>query len=151
MNENPHIFAEVSADLLRRGQTVRFRPQGYSMYPMIRDGDIIEVAPIQATSVKTGEVILYAVGSRVLAHRVLAIKGSEAEETIFRLQGDAHHVGDETVRADQILGHVVAVERGGRRISLIGRRPGVIERLGLWWLRGKRALQARWRTLTRKA
>ena len=65
-------FSTVLLDALAGGLTVRFRAQGGSMYPTIRDGEVITVAPVPTATFNGGDVLLCRCGSRVLAHRVIA-------------------------------------------------------------------------------
>ena len=155
-----HLFIEVSTELLRRGQSVRFRAPGLSMHPAIKEGETITVVPISSFDIKRGDILLYIVGGKAIAHRVVSIKresnnstsnssanfstqsliqstahsttdssnySSTQESThskalnpklIFILRGDASPICDEPVKAQQILGKVVSVERRGRSIDL---------------------------------
>jgi signal peptidase I len=120
-------------EILKQGHSIRFRAPGDSMYPTIRNGDVITVTPLGASSVTNGDIILYQHRSGVAAHRVMRIiKRSEensrsalkdpqdrsSSETLhFFLRGDAALVFDDPVSADHILGKVTLVEREGRRID----------------------------------
>ncbi len=66
-------FAEVTAALLRRGNSVRFRATGSSMYPTIREGEAITVEFVEPRDVQRGDILLYRSAKRVIAHRVVAI------------------------------------------------------------------------------
>ena len=103
------------------------------MYPTIRNGDIITVTPLGASSVTTGDIILYQHKSGVTAHRVIRVTKRDAHhsqhsalrpqssdlrpQSYFIFRGDAAVVFDDPVSADQILGKVTLVERSGRRIN----------------------------------
>ena len=116
------MFLEVSADLLSRGYSVRFRPGGHSMSPTIRDGEAVTVEPIDARDVRRGDIILYRHGRKVTAHRVVEVRRGEREPPVFVTRGDASAACDDPVAAAQVLGRVVAVERHERKINLTGRK-----------------------------
>ena len=132
INAEP-IFPNLICDLLADGHSVKFFAPGDSMYPTIGDGDEITVAPIEAASIITGDIILYREKSGVTAHRVMRVivhsddclqrphqdsqDPSPSELLYFILRGDAAIVFDDPVYADQILGKVTFVERNGRRIN----------------------------------
>lgn len=116
------MFHEVSADLLSRGYSVRFRPGGHSMSPTIRDGEAVTVEPVEAERVRVRDIILYRAARGLIAHRVVRIERREAMGAIFHLRGDGATTPDAPVVADQILGRVVTVERKGRAVALRGRR-----------------------------
>jgi hypothetical protein len=60
------------AEQLQKGQTVRFRPTGYSMSPTINSGDIVTVAPAEEFSV--GDVVLCKVAGDYKLHLIKDIK-----------------------------------------------------------------------------
>ena len=55
-NLSPHNFEHVCTELLVDGHGVKFRAPGNSMYPTIRNGDVITVTPLGASSVTTGDM-----------------------------------------------------------------------------------------------
>ena len=69
-----HLFIDVSTELLRRGQCVRFQAPGQSMHPAIKEGETITVAPVALFNIKRGDILLYIVGRKIIAHRVVRIK-----------------------------------------------------------------------------
>jgi signal peptidase I len=125
-------FAALATEILRGGNTLRFRARGGSMWPTIRDGDCAEVRAVSEASIRHGDVVLVRMESgRLLVHRV-RWTGCEGDEVVLRTQGDALAHADPPVRAAQVLGRVVAVERGGRRLRL-DRTP--LRLTGLAWIR----------------
>ncbi len=93
------------------------------MQPTIEDGELITVAPVAATSVRRGDILLYQSERGVIVHRVVRITGSARREDVsYLLRGDASVSSDDPVGPAQILGRVLAVARAGRRIDLTSRR-----------------------------
>lgn len=110
-------FLDLNKDIFSRGESVRFRVRGGSMYPFIRDGDIVEVEPVDGKIIGEGDVIFYhTAGERMSIHRVLK-KIYRDDMTIFMTKGDSIPGFRENVIAENVLGRVSAIERGGRRIS----------------------------------
>lgn len=146
---NSTDFADLTAELLSRGNTVRFRAGGTSMVPIIRGEEVITVEPVVPSDIRPGEIILCRLERGVTAHRVLQVNRqsvppsnrSRGEALEFKLRGDASSSCDEPVRQQQILGRVAAVERGGRAINLTGRRAQVLQRLRVLASRSQRALR----------
>ena len=68
------LFIDVSTELLRRGQCVRFRAPGLSMHPAIKEEETITVVPISSFDIKRGDILLYIAGKKAIAHRVVSIK-----------------------------------------------------------------------------
>jgi len=116
------LFLDLNSDLLRNGRSVRFSAPGHSMYPTIRNGETLIVQPIAAAKVAVGDIILHAVGQRLIAHRVAKIvnpqsytKTESSCEFIFK--ADASRSFNEPVKPSQILGKVVSIERNGTTID----------------------------------
>ena len=136
--DNTDLFSELLEETLNCGHSIRFRAPGDSMYPTIRNGDVITVTPIETASITIGDIILYRHKSGVTAHRVIRITKRDAHhsqhsalrpqtsdlrpQSYFIFRGDAAVVFDDPVSADQILGKVTLVERSGRRINPYTRR-----------------------------
>ena len=115
-----HVFAAVIDLALANGRFARFRAEGTSMYPTIRDGESIAIAAVAADDIVAGDVLLCRHGTRLLAHRVVGVAARGAGR-VFELRGDAKRACDAPVGADAVVGKVIAVHRGGRTVSLTGR------------------------------
>lgn len=96
-------FREVVIDLLREGRAVQFRAVGWSMHPAIEDGETLSVHPISPSDLQVGDVALFLIEDRLIAHRVLRCPTTRNQT--FLLRGDAMEES-ETVTGDQILGIV---------------------------------------------
>jgi hypothetical protein len=162
------IFNNLIADLLSRGFSVRFQAKGKSMQPTIQEGEGIEVAPVEPSQIKQGDIILYQIQSTPIAHRVVAINGVRGKGSgvrnhrssildllsssvcrhssalnpryAFILRGDSSVSCDKAVAPQQILGKVVSVERNGRRLKLDSKRAKMLYQARLWTSRLKRAI-----------
>ncbi len=163
-------FAKLSAEILGRRNSLRFKARGSSMYPFIRDGDILTIQPVEAAALKVGDVVFYSTArGRLAAHRVV---GREVQrgKVVLATRGDAASGPDERVQAEQVLGRVVSVRRGQEIIrldqgfwrlaallwiglsplgSLFFRLAAAVKRAALWLLRRLQALK-RYRVLARK-
>ncbi len=116
------LLLDLTAELLSRGTTVRFRPSGRSMYPSIREGELITVEPVQPSDVKLGDIVLYRSQRGLVAHRVVGSSPTQSSvlSPHYFLRGDASLSCDKPIEVQQILGRVVSVEREGRAINLAG-------------------------------
>jgi signal peptidase I len=123
-------FVELATDILSKGDKLRFRARGASMHPFIRDGDIIEVKPTEASAIRLGDVIFYR-SSRglLLAHRVIKVSVQHGQEALVT-KGDSASSLDQLVYPEQVLGRVVAIKRRDRKIRL---DRGVYHRINVVW------------------
>lgn len=111
-------LVDLSKEILGRGNDFRFQAQGESMRPFIRDGDILEIAPVNGEEIRLGDVIFYHVGERrTVAHRVIE-KIIQNDKPIFLTKGDSNTGEGEKVYLEQVLGRVKAIERSKRKIHI---------------------------------
>ena len=96
---------------------MRFCPQGGSMVPFLRQGDIVSICPEE--SCRIGDIVFCEVADNLLLHRVVAKKGKW-----IITKGDSLGHCDVPVRRRQILGRAVLRKRGGdiHRLDLLGAR-----------------------------
>lgn len=117
---NPEVFeidsppgAELARSLLRDGTAVRFAARGRSMTPFVRDGDVVTIAPVHASQLRTGDLVLYrAQGGGLILHRMVALARSpDGPQPVMR--GD-NQVRSERIRPEQVLGRAEFLMRDGR-------------------------------------
>ena len=113
------FFGAVIEEALANRTSVRFRAEGDSMYPTIRDGDTITVAAVATGDVVRGDILLCRHGARWLAHRVVG-DATRGGERVFEMRGDAKGSCDAPVPASALSGRVMCVERNGRLIRVCG-------------------------------
>jgi signal peptidase I len=132
-------FAELSAEILRAGVALRFRARGASMSPLVRDGDVLLVRPVEPSSVQIGDLVLCTLGSgepgRVVVHRVVR-RQAGPDGLRFTVQGDQVSRPDGVIPAAQVYGRVTAIERAGLQID--------VNRHSLRLLSWFAALRSRW-------
>jgi hypothetical protein len=109
-------IAVIVPEVLARGGRVSFVATGGSMWPHIRHGDIVTVAPLpKGVTPATGSVLVYLTASgKIALHRVT---GHTADGTL-KLKGDAQPGAPELVPAENVLGHVTSLKRNGKQINL---------------------------------
>ncbi len=133
-------FGDLSGELLSLGLGVRFRAPGTSMHPTIRHGDLITVEPVEPSNLKRGDIILYRLQNGFIAHRIVNIEKRNGCGLTFLLRGDASVTDDAPVNPEQVLGKVVCLERGHRRIDPYSRRVRLWSIIYLWLARLKRGV-----------
>lgn len=114
MKETPTESKIDIEKLLAQGNSVQFKPQGYSMYPLFVPGrDEAVVAPVNPERLKRGDVVLYRRDGDILVlHRIWKRKGEE-----FYLVGDNQKEIEGPLRPDQMKGILVQIIRKGRSFS----------------------------------
>ncbi|GAB4057869.1 hypothetical protein GCM10028775_62850 [Catellatospora paridis] len=69
------------------GATVRFRPTGNSMVPLIRSRDLVTVAPVDPAAVQVGDIVLARVAGSVYLHLVSAVDAAGGRVQISNNRG----------------------------------------------------------------
>ena len=102
------IFGDLVQEFLDTGNSFRFQARGRSMWPTIRDGEFLHVEPLGDRQLRLGEVVLFRRGGVFKAHRVI-----RRNRDFVLVRGDACIDSDGWIAVAEILGRVVAAERGG--------------------------------------
>lgn len=120
------------------------------MSPNLRNGEAIHVEPVTSKPVRRGDIVLTQNPSGMRAHRVVSV-----DRDLIVTRGDAAQECDQPIRAEQILGRVVALERrsdtGVRKISLISPQTVRIQLIKAFTYRATGHLRASVRRLCRLA
>lgn len=105
------VFAELLKEVTARGAAFRMCAKGMSMYPFIRNGDVVTL--VRPKTIKVGDVVAFAhpKDGRLIVHRVTARSGC-----LLTLKGDFTWTADGRLDEKEILGAVIKVERNGRVI-----------------------------------
>lgn len=118
---------ELAREKLAQSSLVRLRVSSDSMAPLIEQGDTVLVRSVHPRDLRRGDLLLVERDGSFLVHRLVAAGAHDVQT-----KGDNVSHADPAVALQEVLGRVVAVERGGRRIELEeGRWPLVNRSLGL--------------------
>lgn len=106
---------ELVPGILGLGTLFRFAARGSSMFPFVRDRDVITVAPLRGNVLTHGDIALFLHpdSDRVVVHRIVSV-----EADAFLIRGDCASAPDGLIPAALILGRVSVVERNGRTVRL---------------------------------
>ena len=113
-------YAQDIEKLLKEGNSIQLKPQGYSMYPVLIPGrDSVIVSPIEeGQKLKRGQVVLYRRykenGEKdiLVLHRIWKVK----EQGIY-LVGDNQKEVEGPLQFHQMLGIAITIYRKGKEIS----------------------------------
>jgi uncharacterized repeat protein (TIGR01451 family) len=100
-----NTFRQIANSLIADGIGFRFQARGRSMWPIIGDGEIIHVRPVQSSQIKIADIVLFRDGKSFKAHRVVRKQGD-----LFVTRGDTGLEPDGVIRGGGIVGKVIAKE-----------------------------------------
>ncbi|MFY9740350.1 MAG: S24/S26 family peptidase [Candidatus Sulfotelmatobacter sp.] len=113
LRDDPRL--DLSLEILRHG-TIRLAALGTSMLPSIWPGDVLTIEPLKHAQIVPGDIVLILRNNRVLIHRVV-----ETRETngcrVWTTRGDSMPQGDPPATDSDLLGKVIAIDRGDRTFT----------------------------------
>lgn len=115
---------EILLAMVERDASLRSTARGYSMYPFIRDKDVLTISPLRGRQLKAGDVVAFTQNNtgRLAIHRII-----EKKESGWLIRGDNCFEPDGVIPDEKVIGIVTRVERAGRDIRLaIGKAAGVV-------------------------
>lgn len=103
------------SDFLKNSIPVKAQIFGSSMLPFIRSGDYLVIQPIAREGLRIGDILAYSHDNKmpIVCHRLVKIENSK-----LIIKGDTRIRGQERILFDDLLGKVIAIERGSKKIDL---------------------------------
>ena len=95
---------------------------GNSMFPTLKTGDILRVAPCEDRDISVGDVLVFnnSYGRTPIVHRVVTVN-----QEGLRTKGDNKlAIDDFILQPTEIIGRVVSIQRGKKRVTIFGGFPG---------------------------
>jgi len=137
--EEISIAASAAGALLSAGKNITVTAGGYSMWPAIRPGDKVEIAPFVEGAAAAGRIVALRRDGGFVLHRITRVMTVSGRRVIVTC-GDAAARADEPAGAGMIAGIVHSVTRSGRLITPPRRRwPRWMNRITAavaGWVRG---------------
>ncbi|HJX34806.1 MAG TPA: signal peptidase I, partial [Desulfatiglandales bacterium] len=88
-----------------------YRVQGNSMYPLLRDNDLVVVKKISPEILRKGNIIVYrGKNGQHTVHRLV----KKEKGGIFYLKGDGYNLSPESINRDSIIGKAIGLVRENR-------------------------------------
>jgi signal peptidase len=108
-------FIEILRAILDKGVPFRFRAKGFSMYPFIRDGDIITLSPLRDRFPRIGDVVAFShlKMKKLVVHRIVG----KSDDSLL-MKGDNVSEVDGFIPKAKIFGYVTNVMRDGKPVFL---------------------------------
>jgi signal peptidase I len=104
-------------DVVSRGNYLRGRALGRSMYPLVCSGDYLLIEHRGIADLNVGDIVFFRSNfGTYITHRVIKKNGSSTIIT----RGDNTRRFDSPVAAERIIGRVVKIEGRGKRLKLTG-------------------------------
>ena len=108
------LGCELAGEVVRTFGRVRVRVTGTSMIPAVWPGDVLVVERRAAEKIERGEIAVAERDGRLVAHRVIGPRTGATLKLAAAIttHGDSLLAPDAPLRAEELLGTVVSIERG---------------------------------------
>ncbi|MCX5855646.1 MAG: signal peptidase I [Deltaproteobacteria bacterium] len=88
-----------------------FKVTGNSMYPVLRDNDLVVVKEAAPESLRRGNIIVYrADNGQSVVHRLV----KKGKGGFLHLKGDGYNLPSELAKRESVIGKAAGFVRGGR-------------------------------------
>jgi signal peptidase len=118
----------MAAEVLQSNGVLRLGVTGSSMLPALWPGDVVTIA-VLAEEPRIGEIILFQRSDQFVIHRVIRV-ASGARQSQIITRGDSMSDRDNPIEASEVLGRVVAIQRGPHEFPVVTKRSSWQKGLG---------------------
>ena len=117
---NSEHLKQISKEIINSGHQLRTRVGGYSMFPYLRQNDIVTIKPVLDENLRIGDILVFQQHTKLIAHRLIK-KTTLIDNTYYICKGDSLMVRDYKISIRDILGKIIAFERNRRMYNLESR------------------------------
>ncbi len=100
-----YLILETSHEILKDGIPIRCKVGGISMLPLLWPGDVIIIDPIDIEQIAIGDIVVFKLDNRLVAHRLISISSNNNSKFLFT-KGDSNLKKDEPISAELLIGVV---------------------------------------------
>jgi len=110
---NRDSFTYIIISILRNGYSLKMRVKGTSMFPFIKENDLLTILPPEKAFARLGTIVCFInpINRSITIHRVI-----DCNKDYYITKGDNCHAEDGRVIRTDILGIVTRVERKGLNV-----------------------------------
>src|ERR1035437_6107266 len=114
---NNDLIVEFAESILEENHKISIRMQGNSMYPTLKAGDVGLVENCIPDELKVGDIIVFKVQDRLIAHRLVDIY-KKVGETLFLSKGDKNNFTDTPFTSEALLGKIKFKKKRKRNLNI---------------------------------
>ena len=126
----------LTEELIGNVAFIKLQVGGYSMFPFLKNGDIVTIKKCGIDEFKIGNVIVFKNGNKLIAHRLIKF-AKVNNKKCFILKGDSCSKKDKIITEDFVVGKVVSFFKKGKEKSF---ENNYYKTLGLFIARFSRIL-----------
>lgn len=113
----PPETLKAALEMWRQSGESHYLPlRGTSMLPLLRDGDQVLVSH-HLGNLQRGDIVVFHRAGELLAHRVLRVLVDDGRKALIT-KGDHVFEPDPTIAQEELIGRVLAIRRGDRKMNI---------------------------------
>jgi signal peptidase I len=121
-NASIRLASGLAEEVVLTFGELRLRVFGTSMVPSILPGDFVSIHRAGLNEISPGEIVLFRQLDRLFVHRVVDRKvmaaAAGAEGPCLITRGDRLRHNDLPVTSSELLGRVISIQRGDRKVEM---------------------------------
>jgi signal peptidase I len=115
IDNNGNIFlTTILEDLLHENKLIQILLRGFSMFPFLMHGDVVQITSIEPEKLKRGDIVIFKHNDCWVAHRLVK---KNIDKHLFYTRGDARTKKDIPVLKSQIKGVVVKIVKSRWKLA----------------------------------
>jgi signal peptidase I len=115
IDNNGNIFlTPILEDLLQQNKLIQISLTGFSMFPFLMHGDIVQTTSVETEQLKCGDIVVFKMNDRWIAHRLIK---KNIDKNLFFTRGDSRAIKDFPVNQNQIKGIVVKIVKSRWKLA----------------------------------
>ena len=111
---------DFSLKLIEEKGKIYLRLSGFSMFPFLKDGDVALIKKVEISALKTGDVIVFKLDQKMIAHRLMEIK-KNGEHYEITTKGDTSKNNDPKFTELNYVGKITSFNRKEKNIKITTR------------------------------
>ena len=100
---------QISYELLESNHSIKLRVGGFSMFPFLLPGDIVEIQKLALEELKPGNIIVFRRHTGWIAHRLI-----KTDDNKLITKGDSCLSLDAAINPNDFIGKVISFERNSK-------------------------------------
>ena len=138
MNQNNNFLNTLFIEAIKKGKSARLPVSGLSMYPTLREGDVLKIKPISYQEAEVGDILAYYnfENKKIIVHRLVKkVKSDKTVSIVTLSEAVPPVIYDPPINSDNsILAKVISLRREEREISLTTRQAQYYNKIRAWML-----------------
>ncbi len=111
------MYYDIVSGALLKGYVIDMKLYGYCMRPIINNGDLAQISPVEYDELSVGDIVVYGFNDKLKIHRLIK-KVKWHGNNVFVTKGDKSKFIDTPVSSNRLIGRVTKVYKNQQVLNL---------------------------------